>query len=69
MKTVTGKVNRSGNQVAFLCGALLNVIIAIGQDGVSEKEWYLLSSALIGGIVWILCNQLYQWVKFRWFKM
>ncbi|HPM31476.1 MAG TPA: hypothetical protein PLJ60_14160 [Chryseolinea sp.] len=69
MKTITEKVSRSGNQVAFLCGALLNVIIAIAQDGVSERDWYLLFRALIGGIVWILCNQLYQWIKFRWVKM
>jgi len=69
MKTAAEKVNRSGNQVAFLCGALLNVIIAIAKDGVSEKDWYLLYSALIGGIVWILCNQLYQWIKFRWLRM
>jgi len=69
MKTAAEKVDRSGNQVAFLCGALLNVVISIVLDGVSEKEWYLLSGALIGGLAWLLCNQLYQRIKFRWLRL
>jgi len=64
MKIYT-KRNRQGDWIAFLSGALLNMIFAARENGWSDAEWMLLIAGLIGGIVWLLGNWLYQWIKIR----
>ncbi|PZR39381.1 MAG: hypothetical protein DI538_07035 [Azospira oryzae] len=62
---INTKRNRQGDWIAFLSGALLNMIIAARESGWSDAELMLLIAGLIGGIVWLLGNWLYQWIKIR----